>query len=475
MADRQPNGTESFMQNHYALRKLAESVRTIHSCCSSLPDYREKISNFIEVDKKKAQQYYQLLGKELNMVALAIEDMRSPLLEIEQPQLSKLAGKLALQIKSYQIMTSDYSKLISVLSRFASQCDFSNDGTVNAKIVGRLMNNIKMGYYPTSLENIGYILNGIAFPDGTTTNLLDPCCGCGSALKKLAIGNNCYTYGIELDEARAEEAQGRLHRVGFGSFFHSRISREKFHVVFLNPPYLSVMTEGGTRSREEKRFLIESIPHLVMGGLLIYVIPYYRLTPDICRILCDNFADLSLHRFTDDEFRKFRQIVVMGLRKCKCDGTEDANELYNKALELSEIPCITDISDARYVLPDMQLKVDIFKGEIFNQYELARQLKESKSFDTMFAKSKLDTLKKRPLLPLSIGQVGLIGGSGLINGLIDCEYPHIIKGRVVKQRRNETFENNDEKGNRISTEVKETVSNKMIFNILTPNGFQSLN
>ena len=79
----------------------------------------------------------------------------------------------------------------------------------------------------------------------------------------MAQGNNCYAYGVELDESRAEEAQTRLHRVGFGSFFHSRISHEAFHLLFLNPPYLSVINESGGRSRHEKRFLIESLPKLI--------------------------------------------------------------------------------------------------------------------------------------------------------------------------------------------------------------------
>ena len=64
-----------------------------------------------------------------------------------------------------------------------------------------------MGYYPTESENVEHILKGITFPDGITTNLLDPCCGEGLALRKLAEGNKCYTYGIELDESRAEQAQ----------------------------------------------------------------------------------------------------------------------------------------------------------------------------------------------------------------------------------------------------------------------------
>ena len=73
----------------------------------------------------------------------------------------------------------------------------------NAAVIGRLMNNVKMGYYPTDPDNISLILRGIRFPEGVTTNLLDPCCGCGKALRQLAQGNNCYAYGMELDESRA--------------------------------------------------------------------------------------------------------------------------------------------------------------------------------------------------------------------------------------------------------------------------------
>ena len=135
------------------------------------------------------------------------------------------------------------------------------------------MNNIKMGYYPTDPDNISLILKGVQFPEGVTTNLLDPCCGCGKALRQMADGNNCYTYGVELDGARADEAQTRLHRVGFGSFFFSQVSANAFHLLFLNPPYLSVLNESGGRARHEKRFLIESLGALAMGGLLVYVIP----------------------------------------------------------------------------------------------------------------------------------------------------------------------------------------------------------
>ena len=64
-----------------------------------------------------------------------------------------------------------------------------------------------------------------------------------------------------------------------------RISRSAFHLLFLNPPYLQLY--GGARS--EKRFLGESYDHLMMGGMLVYIIPYYRLTEDVCSFLAAHY------------------------------------------------------------------------------------------------------------------------------------------------------------------------------------------
>jgi hypothetical protein len=133
-----------------------------------------------------------------------------------------------------------------------------------------------------------------------------------------------------------------------------------------------------------------------------------------------------------------------------------------------------DLPDSRYSLPAMSKKVDIFKGAEFNVVELAEQLKKSTSFSRLFEKNKLDGATKRPLLPLNLGQVGLIGGSGLINGLVECDTPHIIKGRIVKENNIRAEENENNRGEVVSTTIFETRSNKMIFNILTPDGFRSL-
>ena len=457
---------------HYAIAKLADCRSAILANAETLEVNRAGVEHYLTIDKSSAARFYDELQREREQIVDAIRDSRLALLELDDAQLADYAGTLAVQLAAFNLMTKSYATLVGVLTAFTEKLPDAD--TTNASVIGRLMNNVRMGYYPTDSTNVRHIVNGIAFPPGVTTNLFDPCCGEGKALKTLAIGNNCYTYGIELDNARATAAQDELHRVGFGSYFHSRVSHEAFHLLFLNPPYLNVITEGSTRARDEKRFLIESLKHLMVGGLLVYIIPYYRLTEDICRILADNFADISVHRVTAKEFKKFSQIVVMGTKIQRINGSEAVEQLALLAYKPDSIPCITELEAGHYALPAMAKKVDIFKGAEFNELELARQLKSSKSLDGLLTTKTANDAIRRPPLPFTFAQLGLLGGSGYINGLIECDSPHIIKGRIIKEVRTDSVENYNGKGQYLSTTVTEKISNRMIFNILTPNGFKSL-
>lgn len=459
-------------QKPYALDQLTQLQSQIMQSAQGMVVQRARIEKYRQSNLAAARDTYTELERIRAHLVERLTASQLFLLEMEEYPLASAAEQLRRGLAGFQLMGMGYKPVYETLAKFTAS--FPTGQKTNAAIVGRLMNNIKLGYYPTNPDNISLILRGIHFPEGVTTNLFDPCCGCGRALRQLAQGNNCYAYGVELDESRAEEAQTRLHRVGFGSFFHSRISHEAFHLLFLNPPYLSVINENGGRSRHEKRFLIESIPTLMYGGLLIYVIPYYRLTPDICRVLVDNFDGLTVWRFTDSEFKKFKQVAVLGIRKKRDTELQDTLWLEQLACSPAGIPLLTQLPESRYALPAQPMTVNTFKGERFNQKELEQQLRKSDSFAQMMARSELDSGVKHPLLPLSISQIGLIGGSGMINGLIECDTPHIIKGRIVKVVRTESEEKFSARGNHMGSEIRETITNKMIFNVLTPNGFKAL-
>jgi len=451
-------------EKYYVLERFAELNRSITGIIEAMPIKRRAVSIY---QSKNNMQRARDTYKELESLKVKLLDnIRSLKLlfsESDMEQGALFSNKLYASVMKFNVMTQDYSKLINALEALKNEIPETEVAT--GALIGHLMNNVKMGYYPTDLSHVKMIKQALKFPENTV-NILDPCCGCGLALETLTMEENASTYGVELDTSRREEAQTRLGRVGFGSFFYSRISWECFHAIFLNPPYLSVMGEGGIKARSEKRFLVESLHHLMIGGVLIYIIPYYRLTRDICRVLCDNFRDLSVYRFMDGEFSRFKQIAVFGIKKKKDDGKEQAEMLSQFAMMPERIPMIDTLEPEKYILPETVKKVEIFKGAVFNLGELQRQLADSKSISMLFEKSRIDAMEKHPLLPLNIGQVGLIGGSGLINGYVDCANPHIIKGRVIKEVKKR--ENDD-----LCT-LTETRVNRMLFNILTPDGMKKL-
>lgn len=235
--------SEPLSQRFYALEQLGDLSDTIILISEGLQSYREQIAKLLN-DQKKADAFelYRLLERQRTYLVEQIRGTCSFLMELESP-LTAAARNLAEQLAAFPLMTADYSKLTAVLKRFANA--LPNHQTTDASIIGRLMNNVRLGHYPTDLTHVGYIANSIVFPAESKVNLIDPCCGTGDALLRLALGTDSRCYGIELDDHRAEQAQQQLYRVGFGSFFGSNISPGAFHVVFLNPPYLSVLSEHG--------------------------------------------------------------------------------------------------------------------------------------------------------------------------------------------------------------------------------------
>ena len=424
-----PGAFDQNGQRFYVLDRLQEQVSRIRYLLDTTVFFRNQLETCQAAgNAEAAQSAYLSLSSGRIGIANGVRSLKPLLLELEHPAAS-ICEALVNQISSFELMTRDYSKFSGGISRFLDALPSYH--TVDASTIGRLMNHVKLGHYPTDLTHVGYLERGIVFPD-KTVNLLDPCCGTGDAVLRLALGHDSRCYGIELDEERAGLAEQKLFRVAYGDFFSSYVGNRSFHAILLNPPYLTVTLGCGLRGRDEKRFLVEAFQALVMGGLMIYIVPYYRMTEDVCQIFTDNFSDISVYR------------------------------------SLDQLP------EGRYQLPDAALDVKIFRGSVFNESELAHQLMASQSLERLLQKDGQEQEMGRPPLPLSIGQVGLIGGSGLINGLMQCDCPHIIKGRIIKERHERREENHSERGELISTDVIETITNRMVFNILTPTGFRSL-
>ena len=197
-------------QRFYALEQLGELAGTITLISEGLQAYRAQVAGLLAGQKKaEAFELYRLLERQRTYLVEQIRATRPFLMELENP-LAPAAQKLAEQLAAFPLMTADYSKLTEVLKRFADA--LPDHQTTDASIIGRLMNNVRLGHYPTDLTHVGYIANSIVFPAENTANLIDPCCGTGDALLRLALGTDSQCYGIELDDHRAEQAQQQLYR-----------------------------------------------------------------------------------------------------------------------------------------------------------------------------------------------------------------------------------------------------------------------
>lgn len=419
--------------HYYCLEELAESAKILQAIREQLPVIHA--------------QYRQHRGTGQRQEIEALVDMQAAvkrlwgefpglvqrLCEYGDDELLKTARKLYEALKRYDYLgASDLTPLCRALEAFEQMLP-TPGRNINAATLGRLMNRVRMGYQPTDPAHVDLLRRAVVFPT-EPVNLLDPCCGEGEALARFADGAGAVTYGIEIDELRGEMAQRRLNRVGFGSFFFSRVSSGAFQVLFLNPPYLSVRTEYGNR-RLEKSFLADGLRLLQNDGLLVYIIPYYRATPDVCRVLCENLNDLRVHRFMGQEFRQFRQVVFLGTKIPRREASGMAERLFTYLLSPQNIPELDQLPESAYVIPPAAKPVEQFKGDQFNVAELAEQLKRSKTLDCLFENRTLDNRERRPLLPMNLSQIGLIGASGLMNGLVECDTPHVIKGRIVKEKK----------------------------------------
>lgn len=177
-------------QQFYASERLKDCQHMILRMAQSLVVQRARVEKARSAGLAAARDAYSDLQEVRGYLLEALSDVRPCLMEVEEYKLAAAAGQLHAGLAHFDLMSTAYKPVYDALCGFAGSLPVS--GTTNAAVVGRLMNNIKLGYYPTDPDNIALLLRGIQFPEGVTTNLLDPCCGCGKALRQLAEGNNCF-------------------------------------------------------------------------------------------------------------------------------------------------------------------------------------------------------------------------------------------------------------------------------------------
>jgi len=297
----------------------------------------------------------------------------------------------------------------------------------------RLEARIKMGYYPTPLSVVKRIKSFLTFPE-ENANLFDPCCGEGLALRMLNGNQKATTYGIELDEHRAEKARQNLDYFIKGSYEDARISNNAFSCLFLNPPYdWNVPENEDTESeRKEKIFLKDTIKYLQSNGVLIYLIPQKRLTSGIAKILSYRFENFSVFSFPKDEYETYKQIVLFGSKKHKAWLNDNEHQRL-KAIPEKELQEIPYFEKPIYNLP-CSGQVNLFRSAVIDETELEKEIENSILWEKLRGNSDLsnDSIG-RPPLPLHKGHLGLLLANGYLDGVIgEGKDKHVVRGKVEK-------------------------------------------
>lgn len=346
--------------------------------------------------------------------------------------------------------------------------------------MSRIGNKIKAGFVATSSHQIELIRQLLKYTGDAST--LDTCAGEGHALKALSTpvhDHDCRiaTYGVEIDKGRGETATEVLDNVVVASIESMVISNEVASLCLLNPPYdMTVRDRMGKVERKEFLELMRCLRYLAPGGILIYIIPHYRFADEnIADILASYFTEISVARFTDEDYSDFKQVVFIG-RKKRNAYKEFNEDLFNafvamesEELVLSKIPTLADLVERgkAWEVPPGNTTIKTFYTRLDNKSEVAAAIRESKGFATFIQQSKPRQLEIQgnPALPPSSGQIALLLASGALNGVLaEGERLHALKGLEVVSK--VTTEETTETGTITRIKTKREVSIK----IITPKG-----
>ncbi len=168
----------------------------------------------------------------------------------------------------------------------------------------RLAGQAKLGYYPTPDFITARLSSGFIPPHNAHWNACDPFCGTGSALANFHAPTS---YGIELDQARAADAQTLLSHVLHTDAFYSQVDLHATGLLFLNPPY---DWDPVSNIRLETKAVHHFLPLLQTHGWLVLVIPRNQLE-HLWDVLIQATKIHGIWQFPDPEYADFGQIILV--------------------------------------------------------------------------------------------------------------------------------------------------------------------
>ncbi|MFN8472815.1 MAG: DUF6094 domain-containing protein [Anaerolineae bacterium] len=301
--------------------------------------------------------------------------------------------------------------------------------------MARLESTAKAGYYPTPPSVAASIARHLmAETQGgkRVIRLLDPCAGTGEAAALVAGSLGAESFGIELNDERAEAARARLDHVLATSAFSVRLAHGAFSCLYLNPPY----ADDEEKRRLEHAFLVGLTRALCPHGALVFVIPQRRLALS-ARYLAAHYAHFAAYRFPDPEYAAFGQMVLFALRKPQ-SSLDVAAQDQLEAWSCDEIVPLPDQPDRTFVVPALPAGDVLFASLFFDSAQAAVEARRRGVWTQPGLTEQLwppEERPVRPLMPLRRGHLALLIAAGLLNNVVlsQGEGRILVKGRTHKE------------------------------------------
>ena len=321
----------------------------------------------------------------------------------------------------------------------------------------------RLGFYPLPTSEAQRIRRFLLFPEIDST-ALDPCVGDGVAFSAITGGADVLRYGVELDAYRAEQAKKLIPNTIQGNALEVHCPVESLGCVYCNPPY--DWTLGATDHRRTELVFLSHIHRwLKPGGILVLVIPGERLA-ECGQILASQFRDVRLYRLGAPECVRYKQVVVLGVRRNRRErerlqDTDIARarlQYASFARNALELPELLEPDVGYHVPPSGPVQL-VYRGLPLDEVEdlLPHSTAYRQAGRFLFALP--SAITERPLTPLHAGHLALLAVSGMLDGIFGSgEARHLASWQSVKAKSCSTEE--DEDGTVIQRE-KEYFTNEL--------------
>jgi hypothetical protein len=350
--------------------------------------------------------------------------------------------------------------------------------------MARLASQIKAGFYPIANSELLHITKFLKPNKQYGGRIIDPCSGEGVALAHLAMYLNYEAYANEIEQHRAKRSRELIDplrdritmplqdegviRTVAGDIAFLHVPTGGVQVCYLNPPYDHEAEWG----RLELKFLKTATRYIQPDGILILVVPETALAhKDMRRYIASFYHDVTVRRFSDANYRLFKQHVIFGRKNQKSQMASNAwawltdspdeykpfrDEIakqaiygpqnwpepgpYTPVMDWKRMPSLDEPPEIVYRPPTPRA------GQIFHYYgntitpdDVAEDvqvngLHQSTQYKDLFRSVEENMANLDPLMPLKEGHLLRVIAAGMLNSMVlDNGYERImIKGTAGK-------------------------------------------